>query len=101
MTRSFPPYYEDAARLLLTASCRGLVLGADANPDVAIRKLGAHIYRLLTQAPSHAQAAIDALEDLESAGLVICDPRHRARVLATIGTMLGNLQIKYRRISNK
>lgn len=88
-----PPFYEEAAHLLRTLVGVGLAIAAGADYRVVLKQL-AECIRLLalgTQRRTHAEAAIWVLRELEASGLVTCDPKRRAKALAILGTVLGNL----------
>lgn len=89
------PFFEDAAHLLrlLTASgltvsrssdCRAIIMRiADVLDDVAV----------CDTRVSHADAARFILGELELHKLAACTPDRRSKVLAIIGTSVGNVDV--------
>lgn len=85
-----PPYFEDAAHLLCFMVRVGLVIDPAADCRALIYKVAAHIHDFRADQPSHATAAAQLLAELEKNKHVKCNPARRAKVLAVIGTTLGN-----------
>jgi hypothetical protein len=65
-----------------------------------IDAIARHLDRSLAQSVSHADAALAVLKELERDGAAICLPAQRTKVLAVIGTTIGN-RIPRRRTSRR
>lgn len=87
-----PPFYEDAAHILLFLTRKGLLL----QPGVDCRMVLLHLAKCLDglelQGLSHIAAAAKIMNDLEQRGFVSCDPKRRTRLLKLLGTMIANFQ---------
>ncbi|MFZ5693939.1 MAG: hypothetical protein ACOY5F_22115 [Pseudomonadota bacterium] len=86
-----PPFLEEAAQLLWFLCRAGLRLDVQLNPRPILFKLAAHLYVFPNRKLSHAAAAAAILDDLLSSPHITCEARQRARLIAVIGTYIGNL----------
>lgn len=87
-----PPFYEDAAHILLFLTRKGLLI----QPGIDCRIVLMHLAGCLNGADlnglSHIAAATMILSDLEKLGCVSCEPKRRTRLLKLLGTMIANFQ---------
>lgn len=86
-----PPFFEEAAQMLCHMVRMGLVIEPSLDARVVIFKIAAHISSFRDKLPTHAQAAIKLLDDLNSTGRISLPSKSRAKMIAVVGTILGNL----------
>ncbi|WP_334146221.1 hypothetical protein [Hyphomicrobium sp.] len=87
-----PPLYEQAAHLLLFLTRAGLVISPGDYHAVLMRLSELLLEALSRRGPfSHYQAAADILGDLEARKLVTRATSARRKILAVLGTGIGNL----------
>lgn len=87
-----PPFYEEAAHLLRILTGVGLAIAVGVDPRIVLFQLAEcmHILRKRTHRQCHSDAALWILKAIEASGNVHCDPARRAKVLAVLGTAIGN-----------
>ncbi len=86
-----PPFFEEAAQMLWHMMRVGLTIEPTLDARVVIFKIAAHIHSFRERLPTHAQAAIKLLDDLNSTGRISFPSKSRAKMIAVVGTILGNL----------
>jgi len=88
-----PPLYEQAAHLLLLLTRAGLVIRPGADCQVLLTRLSEQLLAAITKngRVSHYQAAADILADLEKHKLITPATSARRKILAVLGTGIGNL----------
>jgi hypothetical protein len=93
-SRRMSPSLEDAALILRDMSRNGLVFETGSDPRALLFKIAGHIDGYRSSRPSQADAATRILDDVLSTQLVRYDGRRRNRMIAIIGTRLGNLTLR-------
>lgn len=88
-----PPFYSEAAQLLLSLTRLGLKIDPALDARVVVHRLATLIHHYLTKnsSLSHAGAAQWILADICSHDSVHVEGK-RARLVAIIGTVIGNIQ---------
>ena len=89
-----PLFYEDAAHLLLFLMRAGLVIKPGVDCRLVLQRL-AELLRAANRDArglSHYGAATWFLDDLTSAKFVTFDRKSRQKILAILGTGIGNIE---------
>jgi hypothetical protein len=86
-----PKFYEEAAHLLLLIIGRGVVVTPGVDHHRIVRGIAIEIERILMERPSHADAAISLLDKLSASCLASFEMAERTRLVALVGTAIGNL----------
>ena len=87
-----PPHYEDAAHILLFLTRAGLVISPWIDSRIVIMRL-AHLMDKLTsdaRGLTHYGAAVWMIDNLQASKFTTCDEASRAKILAILGTKLGD-----------
>jgi len=85
-----PRLYEEAATLLYYVVSAGLVLNSLVDPRRIITVLAETLEAASSRSHTHAEAAIMVLDTLKTHWLAHYDPTKRNRLIAMIGTFIGN-----------
>ncbi len=91
-----PPFYEDAAHILLFLTRKGLILQPGVDCRVVIAHLAACLKGPESHGLSHIAAAAMILAELEKRDFVSCDAKRRTRLLKVLGTALANFQCTHK-----
>jgi hypothetical protein len=92
------PHYEDAAHAALFMARAGLDLVGCQNAMGILTRLAEMLDHARSEPGlSHAGAAAWMLDDLEKRKLVFCPSDKRKKVIAVLGTYIGNLCLQRRR----
>lgn len=86
-----PRFYEEAAHLLLLIVAHGVVIAPGVDHQFIVRRLAIRLEQILTEQPTHADAAISVLDGLSASRLASFDAGARHRLVALAGTAIGNL----------
>ncbi|MCZ7593722.1 MAG: hypothetical protein M5U16_01500 [Hyphomicrobium sp.] len=91
-----PPLYEHAAHLLLFLTRAGLVISPGTDCQALLTRLAEMLLATSSRRGrfSHYQAAADILGDLEKRKLVTHAASARRKILAVLGTGIGNLALR-------
>ncbi|AHB49890.1 hypothetical protein W911_03510 [Hyphomicrobium nitrativorans NL23] len=86
-----PRFYEEAAHLLLIVLTHGVVLGVERNHLAVLYDFAGELDRVMAMRRSHADTAEILLDSMILWGFFDVPPDRRKRLLAIIGTFIGNL----------
>lgn len=89
-----PPFYEDAAHLMLFLIRAGLVIRPGVDCRIALLRLADRLLVRQRDARglTHFGAATWILDDLEKLRLVSCDRKMRLKIIAVLGTGIANIE---------
>ena len=87
-----PPFYEDATHILLFFTRSGLVISPWIDSPIIIMRLS-HFMGLFSRDAKGLTdygAAVWMMDNLQRTSFVECDDKSRPRLLAMLGTRIGN-----------
>lgn len=92
-----PRFYEEAARLLFVMMAHGIAFSPGTDHMRLLQRVAVMLDQCIKDRPTHADAASAMLNALSTQGLIAISLRDRARMIALIGTMVGNIMTMHRR----
>ena len=86
-----PRFYEEAAHLLLVMIAQGVALAPGADLAQILQAIASMLDRCIKTRPTHADAANGILALAAAHGMSAIVARDRERMIALIGTLIGNM----------